>query len=120
MTTYVADVTQEDGQWLGDIPEFEGASTYASTLPRLVEYLREVAVLAADLPDDADVVVELRFAEPDLADGAAIRRDRERLAAEADELVARTAEVVNDSSTTATPCATWQRPWASVLDECHS
>lgn len=39
MNTFTADVTREASDWLGDISELEGASTYAPTLARLVEYL---------------------------------------------------------------------------------
>lgn len=97
MTNYTANVTREGGDWLGDIPELEGASTYAATLPRLVEYLQEVAILAADLSDDADVVIDLRFddALPDLAAAAAVGQARRQHAQEADELAERTSGAVH-------------------------
>ncbi len=46
-------VTYEDGLWLADIPDLAGAHTYARTLPALDRYIREVVVLADDLPDNA-------------------------------------------------------------------
>ena len=46
-------VTREDGQWLADVPELHGAHTYARSLPSLDQAVREVVVLAADLPDEA-------------------------------------------------------------------
>jgi DNA-binding NarL/FixJ family response regulator len=46
-------VTREDGQWLADVPELLGAHTYARSLPSLDQAVREVVVLAADLPDEA-------------------------------------------------------------------
>jgi predicted RNase H-like HicB family nuclease len=53
-------VTREAGAWLADLPELVGAHTYARTLPALDRAVREVAVLAEDLPDEA--VDELRLA----------------------------------------------------------
>ena len=43
-------VTREDGQWLADVPELQGAHTYARSLPSLDQAVREVVVLAAGLP----------------------------------------------------------------------
>lgn len=51
--TYRVVVTREDGQWLADVPSLEGAHTYARSLPTLDQAVREVVVLAADLPDEA-------------------------------------------------------------------
>jgi hypothetical protein len=45
-------VTREDGQWLADVPELQGAHTFARSLPALDQAAREVIVLAADLPDE--------------------------------------------------------------------
>ena len=45
-------VTREDGQWLADMPDLPGAHTYARSLPSLDQTVREVVVLAADLPDE--------------------------------------------------------------------
>jgi hypothetical protein len=45
-------VTREDGQWLADVPELQGAHTFARSLPALDQATREVIVLAADLPDE--------------------------------------------------------------------
>lgn len=52
-TTYRVVVTREDGAWLADMPELEGAHTFARSLAGLDRSVREVIVLAADLPDDA-------------------------------------------------------------------
>ena len=46
-------VTREDGHWLADLPGLPGAHTYARSLPKLDQAVREVVVLAADLPDEA-------------------------------------------------------------------
>ena len=59
--TYQVVVTREDGHWLADVPELEGAHTYAKTLRKLDEYVREVVVMAADLPDDAMAGLELDY-----------------------------------------------------------
>ena len=53
--TYRVVVTHEDHAWLADVPELAGAHTYARNLESLDRYVREVIVLAADLPDDAPV-----------------------------------------------------------------
>jgi predicted RNase H-like HicB family nuclease len=46
-------VTRDDSHWLADVPELQGAHTYARSLPTLDQAVREVIVLAADLPDEA-------------------------------------------------------------------
>lgn len=52
-------VTREDSSWLADVPELAGAHTDARSLPTLDRYVREVVVLAAGLPDDAEEGLEL-------------------------------------------------------------
>lgn len=49
---YTVTVTREDGQWLADVHDLEGAHTFARTLPALDQAVREVVVLAADRPDE--------------------------------------------------------------------
>jgi predicted RNase H-like HicB family nuclease len=51
--SYRVVVTREEESWLADVPELDGAHTYARTLPALDRAVREVIVLAADLPDEA-------------------------------------------------------------------
>lgn len=51
--SYRVVVTREDGAWLADVPELDGAHTWARSLPALDRGVREVIVLAADLPDEA-------------------------------------------------------------------
>lgn len=46
-------VTREDGNWLADVPELQGSHTFARNLPTLDHAVREVIVLASDLPDSA-------------------------------------------------------------------
>ena len=91
-------VTREDGHWLADVPELAGAHTYARSLPALDQAVREVIVLAADLPDEAmpGLVLDYRYdtGDPDL-DATAL--EVRRLRRQADELAAavtvRTGEV---------------------------
>lgn len=58
---YQVVVTREDGVWLADMPELEGAHTYVSTLLALDRAAREVVVLAADRPDDDMPLLRLDF-----------------------------------------------------------
>lgn len=77
--SYTAVVTREDGDWLGDVPVLDGASTYASTLRRLTDNLREVVILAEDLDEDADVDLDLQIQADDPAVQRAVQlRSRRR------------------------------------------
>jgi Homeodomain-like domain-containing protein len=82
-------VTREDGQWLADVPELEGAHTYARSLPSLDRAVREAVVLAAGLPDEAmpGLVLDYDYhtGDPDL-DATAL--EVRRLRRQADELAA--------------------------------
>lgn len=97
-TSYGVVVTREDGHWLADVPALAGAHTYARSLPALDQAVREVIVLAADLPDEAmpGLVLDYRYdtGDPDL-DATAL--EVRRLRRQADELAAvvtaRTGEV---------------------------
>jgi len=86
---YQVVVTREDGQWLADIPELPGAHTYARTLPTLDQAVREVIVLADDLPDEVmpELVVDYDYhtGDPDLD---AVTGEVRRLRRQADELAA--------------------------------
>lgn len=53
MSAYHVTVTREGEDWLADVPGLQGAHTFARDLPSLDRYVREVIVLAADLPDAA-------------------------------------------------------------------
>lgn len=81
---YLVEVTREGEDWLADVPGLQGAHTFARSLQTLDRYVREVIVLAADLPDDAadslrldwridtgDVVLDDQLEE--------LRRERQRL-----------------------------------------
>jgi hypothetical protein len=82
-------VTREDGQWLADIPELRGGHTYARILPTLDQAVREVIVLAGDLPDEAmpEVIVDYDYhtGDPDLDE---VTGEVRRLRRQADELAA--------------------------------
>ena len=54
-------VTREGGAWLADVPELEGAHTFARTLPALDQAVREVVVMAADRPDDNMPALQLAY-----------------------------------------------------------
>ncbi len=58
---YEVVVTREDTYWLADIPELEGAHTYARTLTGLDRAVREVIVLAADRHDDDMPLLRLDY-----------------------------------------------------------
>jgi DNA-binding NarL/FixJ family response regulator len=85
-------VTREGGMWLADVPGLEGAHTYARNLPSLDQAVREVIVLAADLPDEAmpGLVLDYRYetGDPEL-DATAL--EVRRLRRQADELAAEVA-----------------------------
>ena len=82
-------VTREDGQWLADVPDLPGAHPDARSLPSLDQAVREVVVLAADLPDEAmpELVVDYDYhtGDPEL-DATALEVRRLRL--QADDLAA--------------------------------
>jgi hypothetical protein len=82
-------VTREDGQWLADVPELHGAHTYARSLPSLDQAVREVVVLAADLPDEAmpELVLDYDYHTGDPEPDATALEVR-RLRRQADDLAA--------------------------------
>lgn len=85
-------VTREDGMWLADVPELEGAHTFARSLPSLDKAVREVVVLAADLPDEAMQGLRLEFeyqtGDPRIDDDAARIRQLRAQVAEVESLTA--------------------------------
>ncbi|MDN5859715.1 MAG: hypothetical protein L0H84_13940 [Pseudonocardia sp.] len=86
---YQVVVTREDGRWLADVPELDGAHTFARSLAGLDRNVREVIVLAADLPDAAMAGLvldyQLRTGDPAVDDAATAVR---ALRAQADDLAA--------------------------------
>ena len=91
-------VTREDGQWLADVPDLQGAHTFARNLPSLDQAVREVVVLAADLPDEAmpELVLDYDYhtGDPELdATALEVRRLRRQAGDLAATAAARTGEV---------------------------
>ena len=72
-------VTREEGHWLADVPALEGAHTYSRSLPALDQAVREVVVLAADLPDEAmpSLMFEYEYHTGDASLDATAREVRE-------------------------------------------
>jgi hypothetical protein len=84
-------VTREGTTWLADVPELPGAHTFARTLPALDRAVREVVVLAADLPDEAMPTLTLEYEyhtghpalDAETAKVRSLRKQAERLSEEA-------------------------------------
>lgn len=91
-------VTREDGAWLADVPAVAGAHTYARSLPGLRAAVREVVVLMADLDDNAEPVLSLRFEVPDptVTTAAAVGDDRRAVLTREAAVQARTAQSVTE------------------------
>lgn len=58
---YQVVVAREGNRWLADVPALEGSHTWARNLPALDAAVREVIVLAEDLPDDAMPGLEISY-----------------------------------------------------------
>jgi hypothetical protein len=85
--SYRVTATREGEDWLADVPGLQGAHTFAHNLESLDRYVREVIVLAADLPDDATDSLELEWqihtGDVGLDEQLnALRRDRRRVGEE--------------------------------------
>lgn len=95
---YRAVITREDGHWLAEVPSLQGAHTYARSLPALDQAVREVVVMAADLPDEAmpGLVLEYEYHTGDASLDRSAQEVRQ-LRRQADEIAsaatARTSEV---------------------------
>lgn len=82
MSTYTATVTREGGAWLAQCDQEPTAHTWAPTLAALRHEIVDAVILAADLPDDADITVRLVAGEglsQDLADALALSDRRAEL-----------------------------------------
>src|SRR2546430_15129768 len=82
--------------WLADVAGLDGAHSYARNLAALDRYVREVIVLAADLPDDAEAGLRLDWeyhtGDPALdREAERLRQKRESVEAEARQLADQTA-----------------------------
>lgn len=72
---YPVEVTREGDAWIANVAGLPGAHTYAKNLEVLDKYVREVVVLAADLENDHEFVVELNYVYsgvPDIVPGRRI------------------------------------------------
>jgi len=115
---YEVVVTREDGHRLAEVPGRQGARTFARSRPALDQAVREVIVLAADLPDAAMPGLRLDFlyhtGDPDLDSTALevgrLRRQADELAAAA---AARTGEVAVQLVARGLS-VTWPRCWPSA------
>jgi hypothetical protein len=89
-------VTRERDHWLADVPNLAGAHTFARTLPALDRAVREVIVLAADLPEEEMqglcLAWEFHTGDPavdeETARVRALRSEAERLTARASDSTA--------------------------------
>lgn len=97
--TYRVIITREDGHWLADVPSLQGAHTYARSLPTLDQAVREVVVLAANLPDEAmpDLVLEFEYHTGDASLDATTREIR-LLRRQADEMAAAAAARTSEAA----------------------
>jgi hypothetical protein len=97
MTTYGVHVTREGDQWLADVPALEGTQTYAPNLTALDRYVREIIVLAEDLPASAtrDLVLDWSYDVGDhlVQQANALRAERAELAAKEKQLEQATREL---------------------------
>jgi len=95
-------VTREGDNWLADVPEVEGTHTYARTLARLQDEVREAIALALDLPEGAEAGIEL---ELDIHTGldnfdkraARLRRVRAEMEAARKKIEAETAQLAREA-----------------------
>lgn len=94
--SYTVIVTREAGYWLAEVAELtSGAHTEARTLGALDTAVREIIVLAEDLPDEAmpdlELAYEYRTGDKQVdKEAAEVRRDRAYLAELDREVAART------------------------------
>jgi hypothetical protein len=84
--------------WLADVDGLDGAHTSSRSLATIEKYVREVIVLAGDLPDDAEESFELdwhyRTGDSGLdKEAERIRRRRAELEAASRELAEQTTEL---------------------------
>lgn len=94
VSSYRVVVTRQDGAWLADVPDLQGAHTFARNLPALDRYVREVIALAADLEDAADVSLdwEIHTGDDDVdKELGQLRAERDRLDARRKDVEAQTA-----------------------------
>ena len=91
--------------WLADVDGLTGAHTSSRSLATLDRYVREVIVLAADLPDDAEDKLRLDWqyhtGDPDVdREAERLRRQRAELDAAARDLAEHTGQLARHLVTT--------------------
>ncbi|GGM27925.1 hypothetical protein GCM10011608_10950 [Micromonospora sonchi] len=96
--TYRVVVTREYNAWLADVPELDGAHTYARNLPGLDQAVRETIAMLEDMPDGAEpgirLAYEYRTGDPHLDEAAAqVRAARSRVAVEKQQVERQTVEL---------------------------
>ncbi|WP_341719838.1 hypothetical protein QQG74_09130 [Micromonospora sp. FIMYZ51] len=96
--TYRVVVTREDDAWLADVPELDGAHTYARNLPGLDQAVRETIAMLEDMPEGAEPGIRLsyeyRTGDPHLdAAAAQLRAARNRVAVEKQQVERQTVEL---------------------------
>jgi predicted RNase H-like HicB family nuclease len=98
MKAYAVVITRENGNWLADVPEVAGAHTFARSLPSLLDSVREVVILMADLPDDDEVRLDCQYDVEDalVMAAASLGQRRRRLDTASAELIAETALMARD------------------------
>lgn len=99
MNTYTATVTREGDAWLAECDDVPTAHTWATTLTALRREIADAIILAADLPDDAQVTVLLAAGDgvaPEVARAIDIGNRRTDLRAAENELRAATLAAVRD------------------------
>lgn len=94
VTRYTAHVTREGRDWLAEVADLPGAHAYARTLERLRREIATAITLAADLPDDTVVDVELTTdADNDLHNALQLGRRRRDVEAQLRDVTDQTAEI---------------------------
>ena|SRR6478735_2509289 len=93
--SYRVVVTREGANWLAEVEGMAGGHTFGPSLQSLLRSVREVIILSADLPDDAEVDLELVFdVEDDLVrEAAEVGARRRHLAAEQQEVASKTEDL---------------------------
>jgi predicted RNase H-like HicB family nuclease len=93
--SYTVEVTREKDAWLADVPAVAGAHTFAHSLEGLAKSVREVIILMDDLPDDAEIDLDLRFDVNDesVTEAQHLRQTREDIGRREAELISDTAHL---------------------------
>jgi hypothetical protein len=93
---YRVNVTRERDAWLADVPDVQGAHTFARSLSALQRNVREVVVLMTDRPDGAldDFDLDIRY---EIGDSSAAVATARRARAEAEQAERVSAEAIRQA-----------------------